>query len=64
MLFYTVKDRLCYSCFYANMSKSHNKNDRPFFLVARLQQLMVKHVRKTLNASQCMDTVLQNMNGI
>ena len=31
-------------------SKSHNKNDTSFFLVAGLQQLMVTHVSKTLNA--------------
>ena len=43
------------------MSKIHNKNDRHFFPVAGLQQLMVTHVSKTLNA--CMNTVLQNMNG-
>ena len=39
------------------MSKIHIKNDIPFFPVALLQQLMVTHKSKTLNA------VLQNMNG-
>ena len=30
ILIYTVKTRLCYSCFYVKVSKSHNKNDKPF----------------------------------
>ena len=50
ILVYIVKARLCYSCFYAKISKSHYKNDRPFFPVAGLNQLMVTHVLKTLNA--------------
>ena len=49
ILFYTVKARLCYSCFEAKMSKSHNENDRPDN--KPLQQI-----------SQCMNTILQNMN--
>ena len=49
ILVYTVKARLCYSCFEAKMSKSHNENDRPDN--KPLQQI-----------SQYMNTVLQNMN--
>ena len=39
-----------YSYFWAKISKSLNRNDRPFFPVAGLKQLMVTHVSKTLNA--------------
>ena len=49
LVVYTVKARLCYSCFEAKMSKSHNENDRPDN--KPLQQI-----------SQCMNTILQNMN--
>ena len=49
ILDYTVKDRLCYSCFYGKISKGHSENDKPFFPVAGLQQLMVTQVRKTHN---------------
>ena len=31
ILVYTGKARLCYSCFWAKMRKSHNKNDRLSF---------------------------------
>ena len=49
ILDYTVKDRLCYSCFYGKISKGHSENDKSFFPVAGLQQLMVTQVRKTHN---------------
>ena len=49
ILVYKVKARSCYSCFYAKISKSHSENERPFYPVAGLQQLMVRQVRKTHN---------------
>ena len=30
MLIHAVETRSCYSCFYAKISKSHSKNDKPF----------------------------------
>ena len=52
ILVYTGKARLRYSCFWAKMRKSHNKNDRLSFLlpVLLLQQLIVTLVSKTLYA--------------
>ena len=47
------------------MSKSHHKNDRTFFPVAGLNDSHMTtadgNTRK--QNSQCMNTVLQNMNG-
>ena len=42
------------------MSKSHNKNDRPFFPVAGLQTADGNMCKQNF---QCMNNVLQNMNG-
>ena len=62
ILFYKGKTELFYSCFSAEMTKSHNKNDRPFFPVAGLQQLMETLFCKTWMATEncplffCKDT--------
>ena len=59
ILIYTVKTRLCYSCFYVKISKSHNKNDQPFSSCRNKTS-----DGNTINQySQCINTVLQNMNG-
>ena len=50
ILVYTGKARLYYSCFWAKMRKSHNKNDRLLLPVLLLQQLIVTLVSKTLYA--------------
>ena len=45
------ESQLCYLVFkLKQMSKIHNENNISFFPIAGLQQLMVRHVSKTLNA--------------
>ena len=56
---YTVETRLFFSCFYVKISESNNKNDKPFSSCTSKTS-----DGKTLKQySQCMNTVLQNMNG-
>ena len=59
ILIYTVETRLCYSCFYVKIRKSHNKNDKPF----SSYRSKISDGNTLKQYSQCMNTVLQNMNG-
>ena len=60
ILIYTVETRSFYSCFQGKISKSHNKNDKPFSS-CRSETSDGNTLKKY---SQCMNTVLQNMNGL
>ena len=59
ILIYTVETRLCYSSFYVKISKSHNKNDKPFSSC----RSKTSDGNTLKQYSQCMNTVLLNMNG-
>ena len=56
---YTVETRLFFSCFYVKISESNNKNDKPFFSC----RSKTSDGNTLKQYSQCMNTVLQNMNG-
>ena len=59
ILISTVQARSCYSSFQAKISKSHNKNDKPFSNCRN--KTSDGNIRKQY--SQCMNTTLQNKNG-
>ena len=59
ILIYTVETKLCYSCFWVKINKSHNKNDKPFSSC----RSKTSDGNTLKQYSQCMNTVLQNMNG-
>ena len=56
---YTVETRLFFSCFYVKISESNNKNDKSFFSC----RSKTSDGNTLKQYSQCMNTVLQNMNG-
>ena len=58
ILIYTVETRLCYSCFQVKISKSHDKNDKPFSSC----RSKTSDDNTLKQYSQCMNTALQNMN--
>ena len=59
VLIYTVENRLCYSSFWVKISKSHNKNDKPFSSC----RSKTSDGNTLKQYSQCMNTAPQNMNG-
>ena len=59
MWIYTVETRLFFSCFYVKISESNNKNDKSFFSC----RSKTSDGNTLKQYSQCMNTVLQNMNG-
>ena len=58
ILIHAVKTRRCYSCFLVKISKSHNKNDKSFSSC----RSKTSDGNTLKQYSQCMNTVLQNMN--
>ena len=56
ILVFTVKAALCYSCCLAKMSKSHNKNDRPFLSSCSTTTVDFNSRKRKF---QCMNTVLK-----
>ena len=58
VLIYKVEARLCYACFYAKISESFNKNYKPFSSCRSKTSDGNTHKQY----SQCMNTVLKNMN--
>ena len=56
---YTVETRLFFSCFYVKISESNNKNDKSFFSC----RSKTSDGNTLKQYSQCMNTVLHNMNG-
>ena len=59
ILIYAVETRLCYSCFWAEIRKSHTKIDKPFSSCRSKTSDGNTHKQY----SQCMNTALQNMDG-